>query len=160
MWLPTTYMTLRGMTEYGFHEEAHRAAVAVLDYMWKTYESYEPHSIWEAYAPEGYRPATCTDDVRIVRKDFCGWSALGPISIYLEYVLGFSSIDAFNRVVHWHKPDGFRGQIGVRNLRFGEIQTDIIADGKRCRVISNAPYTLKIGERSFEIRAGGIEILL
>ena len=160
MWLPTTYMALRGMSEYGFHKEAHEAAVSVLDYMWKTYQSYEPHSIWEAYAPEGYRPATCTDDVRIVRKDFCGWSALGPISVYLEYVLGFHSIDAFDRTLRWHRPADIKGKIGVRNLRFGDVVTDIIAEGKHVCVSSNAPYTLEINGKAFSIQAGEQEFLL
>ena len=160
MWLPTTYAALRGMSEYGFHQEAHEAALSVLDYMWKTYQSYEPHSIWEAYAPEGYRPATCTDDIRIVRKDFCGWSALGPISLYLEYVLGFYSIDAFNRVVHWHKPDDVKGKIGVKNLRFGDVVTDIVSEGKKVCVTSNEPYTIEINGKAFSIQSGENEILL
>ena len=160
MWLPTTYMVLRGMTDYGFHKEAHDAAVSVLDYMWKTYEDYEPHSIWEAYAPEGYRPATYTDDVRIVRKDFCGWSALGPIAIYLEYILGFYSIDAFERIVRWNKPKDFRSRIGVKNLRFGDVVTDIVAEGKHVCVSSNAPYTLEINGKAFSIQAGEHEFLL
>lgn len=31
VWLPTTYMALRGMSEYGFHKEAYAAARLVLD---------------------------------------------------------------------------------------------------------------------------------
>ena len=154
MWLPTAYATLRGMTEYGFHREAQDTGFKIFDYMLKTYQNYEPHSIWECYAPDGYRPATYPDGKSLVRKDFCGWSALGPISIYLEYVLGFEEINAFENVVRWNKPDRFSGRIGIKGLRFGKIETDILATDAECRVSSNAPYTLKINGVPFDIRAG------
>ena len=154
MWLPTAYATLRGMTEYGYHEEAAEAGFKIFDYMLKTYQSYEPHSIWECYAPVGYRPATDPDGIGTVRKDFCGWSALGPISVYLEYVLGFRYINAFDHVVKWDKPDRFQSDVGIKNLRFGNVITDIIANQNDCRVISNAPYTLEINGERFAIRQG------
>ena len=160
MWLPTAYAALRGMTEYGFHKEAGEAGFRVFDYMLKTYQSYEPHTIWEAYAPEGYRPATYPDGQHTVRKDFCGWSALGAISVYLEYVLGFYSIDAFERCVKWQTPDRFKGKIGVENLHFGDVKTDIIANGEECYVTSNAPYTLEINGTSFAVASGENRFLL
>ncbi len=154
MWLPTAYATLKGLAEYGMHEDAHDAAYQIFQYMLKTYHSYEPHTIWECYAPEGYRPATQTDDKTIVRPDFCGWSALGPISMYIEYVLGFHTINAFENIVKWEKPDCFKGKIGVKNLRFGNVVTDIIGDERTCSVVSNAPYTLEINGKAFEVKAG------
>ena len=154
MWLPTAYAALRGMSDYGFHKEAHEAGCKIFAYMLKTYTDYEPHSIWECYAPDGHRPATNPDGNSRVREDFCGWSALGPISIYLEYVLGFSYVNAFERIVRWNKPDCFKSEIGVENLRFGEIETDIVANESECRVTSNAAYTLEINGVPFEIRPG------
>ena len=38
----------------------------------------------------------------------------------------------------------YKGKIGIKNLRFGGIVTDIIADEKICMVESNEGYTLKI----------------
>ena len=76
-----------------------------------------------------------------VRRDFCGWSALGPISIYIEFVLGFHHIDAFTKTVDWEKP-AVQGKIGIENLRFGNVVTDIVAENDKCLVTSNAPYTL------------------
>lgn len=154
MWLPTAYAALKGMSEYGYRKETHEAAFRVFDYMLKTYRDYEPHTIWECYAPEGYRPATYLDGKTRVRADFCGWSALGPISIYLEYVLGFYSVNAFERVVKWERPTRFKGEVGVKNLRFGDVVTDVLADGSVCRVRSNSPYTLWIDGKPFEIVAG------
>lgn len=154
LWLPTAYAALRGLSQYGYHRQTHEAGHKIFRHMLATYHEYEPHTIWECYSPEEHKPGVDTKGTGIVRKDFCGWSALGPIAIYLEYVLGFRSINAFEGVVEWEKPDTFAGEIGVKNLRFGEVVTDITADGKVCKVISNAPYTLKICGIPFEIKAG------
>jgi hypothetical protein len=79
---------------------------------------------------------------------------LGPISIYLEYVLGFHNINAFEKTVEWEKPSTFEGNIGVRNLRFGNVVTDIIANKDICTVTSNQAYTLKINGVTFTIKPG------
>lgn len=154
VWLPTAYATLKGLANYGYFEQAHHLAKKLFLAMLKTYQEYEPHTIWECYSPTEYKPATQVDDETIVRPDFCGWSALGPISIYLEYVLGFHTINSFQKVVEWAKPTDFKGKIGVKNLRFGSIVTDIIANGEVCIVESNASYTLKIDGRNYIIKRG------
>ncbi len=154
VWLPTAYATLKGLAQYGMFTQAHELAKKLLAHMWKTYQEYTPHTIWECYAPEFCTPAFGTDDKTVVRPDFCGWSALGPIAIYLEYVLGFHTINAFERVVEWEKPESLSGEIGVKNLRFGDIITDIVANGNECKVISNAPYTLKINGKPYAIATG------
>ncbi len=154
VWLPTAYATLKGLVEYGLQEEARLNAIKLLNHMWKTYEEYTPHTIWECYSPERCQPATQTDDKTIVRSDFCGWSALGPISIFIEFVLGFYKIDAFNKVVYWSKPDGFKGKIGIKNLRFNSIITDIIFEKDTFKVVSNENYTLNLNGKSYSIEKG------
>lgn len=120
--------------------------------MFKTYMDYEPHTIWECYNPEKYEPSvTAADENEVVRKDFCGWSALGPITVYIEFVLGFYSIDAFTNTVKWAKPDSINGNIGIKNLRFGNIVTDIVASGDECFVTSNSEYALEINGKKFAI---------
>ena len=54
----------------------------------------------------------------------------------------------------------FKGAYGIKNLHFGDIVTDIIADGKVCTVTSNAPYTLEIDGKAYEIKEGTTEIAL
>lgn len=154
LWLPTAYAALKGLSDYGFNDETHTAAYKIFKHMYNTYKKYDPHTIWECYSPEEYRPALCTKGIRNVRPDFCGWSALGPISIYIEYVLGFRKIDVFENVVEWAKPNSFKGEIGIRNLHFGNTVADITAKDDICRVTSNAPFTLKINGKSFEIKEG------
>ena len=129
--------------------------------MYQTYAGFSPHTIWECYNPEKPIPATYElSDNAFVRPDFCGWSALGPISIYIEFVLGFHSINAFEKTVKWAKPDAFNGKIGIENLRFGNIVTDIVATDSDCRVASNKAYTLEINGKKYEINAGVNELVL
>ena len=130
-------------------------ALKLLDYMIKTYNDFEPHTIWEAYSPTEYKPAT--DPYRtgtFARSDFCGWSALGPISVFIEYILGFYKIDAFEKKICWEKPDDYQGKIGIENLRFGNIVTDIIWDGEKYIVKSNEPYTLEINGKVYDVVSG------
>ena len=154
LWLPTAYASLKGLAEYGYYKEAQVLAYNLFKHMLATYKNYEPHTIWECYSPCKCEPATTTDGQKIVRPDFCGWSALGPISIYLEFVLGFHTVNAFENRVEWEKPDCFKGKIGVKNLRFGNIITDIIADGTRCTVTANESYTLKVNGLEFNVVTG------
>ena len=160
MWLPTAYATLKGLSRYGFHEETQKLSQKILTRMLKTYQEYEPHTIWECYSPSECTPGMQVDGKTVVRPDFCGWSALGPISVYIEYVLGFHTINAFENVVEWAKPSVLKGKIGIRNLRFGEIITDIIGNEKACKVVSNGEFTLKINDVSYQIKAGENTILL
>jgi glycogen debranching enzyme len=160
LWLPTAYAALKGLARYGHHKEAHEAACKILAHMQKTYEEFEPHTIWECYSPTKPAPAVNEHNDELVRPDFCGWSALGPIAIYIEFVLGFHRVDAFGGVVEWEKPAGMRGRIGVRNLRFGEVVTHIEAEGERCRVRSNKAYTLRICGKDYPIIEGEQHFLI
>ena len=155
VWIPTAYVALKGLVNYGQHAEAHDTACKLLNHMYKTYVDYTPHTIWECYSPEKCEPADVAEGTgELVRPNFCGWSALGPISIYIECVLGFHTINAFEKVVEWEKPNSFWGEIGIRNLRFGNVVTDIISDGDTCQVISNEEYTLKICGKVYEVHSG------
>ena len=154
LWLPTAYMTLKGLAKYGFFDKAHAAAAKMLEHMYRTYADYSPHTIWECYNPEKYEPSVDPREIKHVKPDFCGWSALGPISAYIEFVLGFYETDAFTKTVRWAKPNGKGGKTGIKNLRFGDIVTDIVAEGDSCFVSANMPYTLEINGKSYQIEAG------
>jgi glycogen debranching enzyme len=154
-WLPNTYAALKGLAEYGFYADAHEAALKMLNHMLATYREFEPHTIWECYAPDRKTPGTqIGGEGHPCRPDFCGWSALGPISMYIEYVLGFHTVNAFERVVYWEKPTDLGERIGIRNLRFGDVVTDVVADGAFYTVHANAPYTLVINGKAHAIEAG------
>lgn len=154
VWLPTAYAALSGMKRYSLFDQARAATEKLLWHMYETYQRFEPHTIWECYAPEFFTPAYIeTGEKKHARPDFCGWSALGPIAAYIEFVLGFHTVDAFENKVYWEKPGG-EEKIGIQNLRFGNIVADIVAKGGNCRVVANAPFTLVICGREYEIHAG------
>ena len=91
---------------------------------------------------------------RRVRQDFCGWSALGPISLFIENVLGFHEISAEQRQVRWRlRPE--KGRHGIRRLTFGPVTTDIVFDGKKSITVrSNVPYTLYVNDVSYSVPEG------
>lgn len=155
LWMPTAYATLKGMANYKMFDDARTLSLKALDHMYKTYKEFSPHTIWEAYAPKEHKPATgVLDNGDYVRPDFCGWSALGPISIYIEFVLGFHTVNAFENTVEWRKPDNIKENIGIKNLRFGDVITDIEATEDKCTVKSNKPYTLIINDIPYSIHDG------
>lgn len=151
MWLPTAYMGIRALGENGQRELADETAERIVGQMARTYNNYQPHTIWECYSPNKDEPST--EHGNRVRPDFCGWSALGPISLFIENVLGFTDVDASKRSVSWRLHQ--TGRHGIQNLRFGDITTDILTDGKgSITVKSNAAYALNVNGHVFQVKAG------
>ena len=152
MWLPTAYMGIKALEKYGFMEAADTTAEKVLSWMLRTYCDYEPHTIWECYSPTA--PTPSSNHGKRVRPDFCGWSALGPISLFIENVLGFHDIDASSRTVRWDIRHDCRH--GLNNLTFGDTTTDLLYDPAAYTVTirSNKPYCLILNGKSHRIRAG------
>ncbi len=144
MWLPTSYMTMKAIDKYGYYDLSRKLSLNIIDHMSKTFQQYSPHTIWEAYSPTEYKPSSKKNGkkVGIVRPDFCGWSALGPISLFIEDVLGFYDIDAVNNVISYNPYP--TGKSGIKGLRFGDIKTDIIKTDNEIEIKSNGNYTLKI----------------
>ena len=151
IWLPTAYMGTKALEKYGYYKEADQAAEALLAHMLRTYKNFDPGTIWECYSPT--RDAPANHGKKQVRPDFCGWSALGPISMFIENVMGFHVVDAQKKTIEWRLHQ--LGRHGIKNLRFGDIVTDILYDGKNTVTVnSNNPYTLIINGTSWPIDAG------
>ena len=152
IWLPTAYMGTKALEKYGFHKEADEAAENLLAHMYRTYKAVEPHTIWECYSPTRDYPVVRRNG-HIVRKDFCGWSALGPISMFIENVMGFHTVDAKKKRIEWrlHQDQ----EHGLKNFKFGETVADILYDGVgRVTVQSNAAFELVINGVKHQIKPG------
>lgn len=150
VWIPTAYAAIKGIENYGMYSLAHDVSCGILEHMAKTYENFEPHTIWECYNPSRPEPArACDKTLSIVRPDFCGWSALAPIGLYIENVIGIHSVNAFTNTVEWFLPER-KGEIGVRNFRFGEIVADLVSVDGKITVTSNKPFTLLVNGRKFD----------
>lgn len=160
VWLPTAYMGIKALQNYGYLDLAHDTARAVVRHMERTFREFDPHTIWECYHPTQPEPAINEyPGEPLCRPDFCGWSALGPISLMIENVLGFHDIDATTNIVRWHRR--LTGRHGIRNLRFGDVITDIVSGprtrtsgGSRIDVTSNRPYTMIVDGKALAIKEG------
>ena len=159
IWLPLAYMGTKALEKYGYYDEAASAADALLMQMVNAYKKCDPHTIWECYSPTSDEPASYKAGKGRVRPDFCGWSALGPISMLIETILGFHTVDASSHTVKWYLHQ--RRRHGITNLHFGKVVTDIHFDGcNTVSVTSNTPYTIAINGKDYEILSGTNTITL
>lgn len=159
VWLPTAYMGIKSLERYGKFDLANDTARRIVAHMYRTFKEYEPHTIWECYNPDTPMPARTAHGVEIVRPDFCGWSALGPISLFLENIIGVTGADAFENTLEWHLPPAVRGAIGVRNYSFGDVVTDAVYRDGVIETVSNAPYTLLFNGKRYAVPAGNGRIV-
>ncbi len=135
---------------FGFSRDV---ATRLVGHMYRTYRDFAPHTIWECYSPTEPKPAT-NKRGEFVRHDFCGWSALGPISIFLEDVIGIKEANAFTNALRCDFPREVEGRVGVENYRFGRVTCSVIATTDAIRVVSNRPFTLFADGREFAVKSG------
>lgn len=160
IWVPTAYMATKALEKYGYYELANELSLNLVKHMLNTFKFYKPATIWECYNPTKYEPShrVRAEGLEEVRPDFCGWSALAPISMFIENILGFYYVNAQTRTVKWNKH--LDEVHGIRNLRFGDIVTDIVGDEKEVKVKSNRHYTLIINNKEYQIAPGEEKIKL
>lgn len=151
IWLPTAYMGIKALEASGLQQMADETSANLLRQMLAVYKDFEPHTIWECYNPSADRPALDKKG-NLVRKDFCGWSALGPISLFIENIIGIREVDAGRKLVRWDIL--YEGKVGLQRLRFGDIETDLICDNGEVRISANKPYTLILNGKKIRVEAG------
>lgn len=158
VWLPMVYMGTKALENYGYVELADKNAENTVRQQLRTWKNFSPHSIWECYHPDADEPAG--DFKHRYRANFCGWSALGPISLFIENIMGFRHVDAINREVLWSLKK-INGKHGLKNLRFGNIVTDIVFDGNdKILVSSNDNFTLIVNGHRYPVTPETKEIVL
>jgi hypothetical protein len=141
VWAPMNTMILYGLEKYGYHELAREIALNHLDAVARVWE--DTGTIWENY------PADSISAADSDRRDFVGWSGIGPTRYLLRYALGLAP-DAPSGVLRWNPDPGLleQGPLGCRSFRFGNIETDLeaaIRDGKlQIRAETSGPYVLEI----------------
>jgi hypothetical protein len=140
VWIPEAYMGTKALERYHYFGEADEQATSTLLHVLRTYQDFEPHTLWEVYSPAADAPATQKKNECLAKGPFCGWTALAPISMFLENYLGFHEINALTNTIRWriHQP----GRHGIRGLRFGGTTTSLVAEAGTIEVESTAPYQL------------------
>ena len=106
-------------------------------------------TVWENYAPEAItrgRPA---------KKDFVGWTGIGPIVYLIEYAIGIKADGIAGRIV-WDVASASR--VGVERFWFGGTTVDLVCtaadeNGKRTlKVTSDKPFALIVNWKGRQTR--------
>jgi len=154
VWAPTTTMVIRGLENYGQEDLAREIALNHLDIMGRVFR--QTGTVWENYAPDTAAPG------KPAKKDFVGWSGIGPILYLLEYAIGLKP-DAPRNELTWVL--SAQGRLGCERFRFNghvvSLQAEPVAGGTPghlIKVASDGTFTLRLvqGEqrRTVEIRSG------
>ncbi|HEX8554169.1 MAG TPA: trehalase family glycosidase [Sphingomonas sp.] len=78
IWAPTNYMIIRGLERVGRGDVAERLA---RQFYWSVARVFEQtDTFWENYAPDVLERGNAS------KPDFCGWTALAPITLWHEYI--------------------------------------------------------------------------
>ncbi len=158
VWVPTNTMVIRGLENYGKRELARELALEHLDRVARVFE--KTGTIWENYAPDALEPG------KPARRDFVGWSGLGPIMYLLEFAIGLKA-DAQANEITWDLRSPAR--TGCERFRFNGHVITLVADpaGKgrrRISVDSDGNFQLRIRDvrgrqKSFAVKAGHSELV-
>ena len=102
-------------------------------------------SIWECYSPELKRPAR-NKRGDWVRREFVGWSGIGPFVLLVEDVLGLDIL-ALEKKITWHVTE--LGRQGLTGIPFNGGTVDLVADAKDAQTVtvdvkSDRPFTLEV----------------
>ncbi|MBQ9786686.1 MAG: hypothetical protein IJW33_00765 [Lentisphaeria bacterium] len=151
VWAPTNYMVVKGLLVNGYHALARDIAMKHLTMMAETAANPAYDSIWECYSPTAARPATrgkkVSDNGMLVRDRFVGWSALGPVAMFIENILGLDFNGAEN-LVTWFIANPQRHGIG--NFCFAGKEVSLLCEGKSApgktviKAVSTGNFTLKV----------------
>ena len=137
VWAPTTYMVIRALERIGETDLAHHIALNHVSNVAKVFQ--DTGTIWENYAPD------VIEQGEKAKGDFCGWSALGPIAVLIESVMGIR-VQGNRGGVTWELR--LTEDHGIRNLHVGSAVVDLTARwiDKRWHVtaVSTAPVDLHV----------------
>jgi hypothetical protein len=148
VWAPTDTMVIRGLERYGERELARQIAIEHLAIVSATFQA--EGTIFENYSPVEARPG------KPARRDFVGWSGIGPILYLLEYGVGLKPNAPRNRL-EWDLPST-EGRAGCRRYRFNSHTVDLMAVNGTIHVDSDGDFELCVRsgatERVFHVKRG------
>jgi Trehalase len=152
VWPSTNYIVLRGLTANGADALAHDLGRRHLDYVTQVF--VETGTYWENYAPERAAPG------KPALPNLVGWGGVGPIAVFLEYVIGLRP-DFSRKVLVWdirlleaHGVDDYPiGSDTTLNLSVAARAN--ASDEPVVSIISNQRLTLELvwegGKRTVEV---------
>ncbi len=159
VWAPTNYEIIKGLQANGEEAFATEATEKYLAAMAEVFK--KTGTVYENYMPEQIAPSSG-------RGDFVGWSAIGPITLLIENVLGF-------------RPDGVRNRLdwrltrtdrhGIERLHVGNANISATCAARanaqapaHITVTTDQPFKLTVWnhgvENQFDISTGSQDIKL
>ncbi len=158
VWTPVNFMIIKGLERIGEQSFADYAALLHLNRIKDIYFNFKPDSgkieyseryedgyntIWECYSPDFPEPATRWDDTFYSRQDFAGWTALAPVALFIENIIGLRIEGYKNRVI-WNLRGG--ADSGLKNFSLPGQKVSIIR-----RFNEGKPYVEVTAEKQFEL---------
>lgn len=135
-WAPTNYATIKGFARSGRHDLALKATLRHLDCMHEVWKA--TGQIWENYCSEASTRGSWSG------SPYC-WSALGPIALLIEVVIGIEA-DALANKITWTLPE--QDSIGIRRLALGDNTVSLVqrisGNGRQIEVSAELPFTLEM----------------
>lgn len=113
-WAPTNYAAIKGFDRSGRHDLAVETTMRHLQCMWEVYKG--TGFIWENYCSEASVNGSWS------MHDYC-WSALGPIALLIEVLLGIQVEALHNRVI-WTPP--VEQEAGISYLPVGKATVSLL----------------------------------
>ncbi|WNR45252.1 MGH1-like glycoside hydrolase domain-containing protein [Paenibacillus roseipurpureus] len=136
VWAPTNYAVIQGFDRSGQHALALETAVRHLEVMTEVFD--HTGKLWENYGSE----ASCPGNVA---QQAYSWTALGPISLLTEVVLGLKP-EAHHRILNWQPPAG--ETIGIQRYPLGAATIDLMLhiseSATQLRVRTDKGFTLRL----------------
>jgi hypothetical protein len=143
-------MVIKGLTKYGYIDEARSIAINGLEGMLKTLKN--TGTLWENYDQEKPgQPGEKASKGKVCHTDFVGWSGIQPIATLLETIIGIQTQAPANKI-EWTLRS--TEQHGIRNLKWGKNysqKVDLISESRasvdqpvHLTISSDTPFTLVV----------------
>lgn len=144
VWPTATYMVLKGLRQVGQQKLMAEIARNHLENVHQVFE--QTGTFWENYAPESAHFGSPA------RPDFTGTSALTPIAILLEHIIGLT-VDWPQSRVYWDKRLETTAAYGVENYPVGPQGTmSLTGDASQVTVTTDVPFTLVVRDGSLNVQ--------
>lgn len=126
-WPPVSYMAVKGMDLYKYHNISYNQSLKLLKAMYAVYQ--KSGTIWEFYAADSLshgkllHKRTIANKTKEAKADFVGWSALGPVALLIENIIGLHC-HAPSQSIEWHihRNDTH----GIKNLYLGKNRVSLL----------------------------------
>ena len=116
VWAPTNYAVIKGLEKAGYEDFATESSLKYVNAMLEVYK--KTGTVWENYAPDFFEKG------QPAKKDFVGWTGVGPIALVIENILGFRNDGAKGEVTWFVKR---HDKHGIKRLQVGNALVDIVA---------------------------------